>query len=398
MDSLRRPRPRELSLLIGLAWLAAGCAEGAAPNVEVQRTTVGDTSVITTVAGQAWEGAVVLREEVVIGVVDGPPELMFGEVTRLAADPDGGVYVLDRQAVQIRHYDRDGVHLRDIGRSGEGPGEYQYLSLGMVVDPAGVLYMHDWGNGRIVRLDSEGTSLDSWPMGSPFLTTSRGRWVFAEGPGRVLVAARVHDSPALVAIEEGLVSDTIFVPRLPGVPAQRGGPYSIDTYWTLSPDGCVVVGVSDAYSFDVRCADGVLRIQRAVEALPVHPDEASEIRARFEWMEREPAYSPPQGEWVPAEMPAFSALDAGTDGRIWVRRNAEPIRVEVEPSSSGQPPSSWAQPFLYDVFETDGTFLGQVRFPDDFEPHLFGSGHVWGVREGDFGEHYVVRLAIEVPK
>jgi hypothetical protein len=339
-----------------------------------------------------------LREEVVIGVVDGPPGLMFGEVTRLAEDARGGVYVLDRQAVQIRHYDRNGAYIRDVGRSGEGPGEYQYLSLGMAVDSAGVLYMHDWGNGRIVRFDSDGTPLESWPMGSPFLTTSRGRWMFADGPGRILVAARVVDSPALVAINDGLVSDTVFVPRLAGVPVQRGGPYSVDAYWALSPDGCVVVGVSATYSFDIRCPDGVRRIQRSVEAMPVHPKEASEIRARFEWMERQPAYNPPEGEWVPAEMPAFRGLETGTDGRIWVRRNTEPVRIEVEPSANGQPPTSWVQPFLYDVFETDGTYLGEVRFPDDFEPHLFGPEYVWGVSEGDFGEHYVVRLGIDLPE
>jgi len=390
-------RPFFRHLAVGLTCLASGCAEASAPpSVEVQRTAVGDTSVVTTVAGQVWEGLVVLHDEVVIGVVDGPQELMFGEVTRLAADADGGVYVLDRQAVQIRHYDREGAHVRDVGRSGEGPGEYGYLSLGMVVDPVGVLYVHDWGNGRIVRFDDDGTPLESWPMVSQFLTTSRGRWMFVDGPGRILVSARVDNSPVAVAIDEGLVSDTIWVPRLPGVPAQRGGPYSIDAYWTIGPDGCVVVGVSAAYSFDVRCADGVRRIQRSVEARSVLPDEASEIRARFEWMERQPAYNPPEGEWVPAEMPFFSGLETGTDGRIWVRRNTEPLRVEAEPSSSGQPPRSWVQPFLYDVFEADGTFLGEVRFPDHFEPHVFGSGYVWGVREGEFGEDYVVRLGIDV--
>jgi len=33
-----------------------------------------------------------------------------------------------------------------------------------------------------------------------------------------------------------------------------------------------------------------------------------------------------------------------------------------------------------------------VRFPDRFEPRLFGDGHVWKVRSGDFDEEYVVKL------
>ncbi len=86
--------------------------------------------------------------------------------------------------------------------------------------------------------------------------------------------------------------------------------------------------------------------------------------------------------------------EQGSDGRIWVRRNTRPIQIPVVENSLGMPPIGWAQPFVYDVFEEDGTFLGELRFPDRFEPHLFGAGYVWGVRRGDFDEEYVVRLSI----
>ncbi len=93
-------------------------------------------------------------------------------------------------------------------------------------------------------------------------------------------------------------------------------------------------------------------------------------------------------------MPPFRGVDVDDDGRIWVRRNTQPIRTPVEENPDRPPAIGWEQPFLYDVFEADGTFLGEVRFPERFEPHLFGSGHVWGVRQGELDEDYVVRLTI----
>jgi len=375
---------------------ALGCgAESTSTSWEAVRQVSGDTTTVHTVAGQAWPAAVGLSEDLEIGVLNGPAELIFGEVTRLAEDSQGGIYVLDGQVPEIRHFDRTGEFVGTVGRSGEGPGEYGPLTLGMVVDPAGVLYVHDWASPpRIVRFDADGTALDPWMLDSPFLTTTPGTWLFSDAPGRVLVTTRVEDKPALILLENGQEMETLAVPALPGMPQQRGGPYRIDTYWSWHPKGYFVVGVSNEYSLEARRSDGLLRIRRDVEMLPVHPPEADAYRRLFEWMERQPAYRPPEGEWIPSTMPPFRAINVGSDGRIWVRRNTDPIQIPVEEDPSGRPTVGWVQPFVFDVFEADGTFLGEIRFPERFEPHLFGTDYVWGVRRGEFDEEYVVRLSI----
>ena len=97
---------------------------------------------------------------------------------------------------------------------------------------------------------------------------------------------------------------------------------------------------------------------------------------------------------MPIWMPPFSGIEIGSDGRIWVRRNVHPIQIQPDEAPDGRPTIGWAQPFVYDVFEVDGTFLGEIRFPERFEPYLFGAGRVWGVRLGEFDEQYVVRLSI----
>ncbi len=395
MPTLAPDVPIRRHLCAAIALAVTACAESPAPTSwEVERVAVGDTTVVRTVAGQAWRGGVELVEDVTIGVLEGPPELTFGSISRIAEAPDGGVYVLDAQAIQIRQYDRNGEFVRDIGREGQGPGEYQRLSLGMVADAAGVLYMHDWGNRRVLRFGPDGEALPSWAPTSTYLTTVPGQWVFSEAAGAILVTGQVEGRPALLAMRDGLIEDTIVVPHLPGMPAERGGPYRVDTYWGRTPDGCMVVGVSAAYSLDVRCPDGVVRIEREVEPIPVHPEEAAAYRAQFEWMDREPQYRAPVGEWLPSTMPPFRGITVGRDARIWVRRNVEPIPVPTEDSPGAPPAVGWAQPFVYDVFEVDGTFLGEVRFPANHEPRLFGDGYVWAIRRGEFGEEYLVRLRV----
>ena len=383
------------SISIVTATLAQACIpEAPGGGWVAERSVSGDTVTVHTVVGQVWPSAVRPVEEVTIGALEGPDELVFGEVSRMAEDQRGGVYVLDGQVPVIRRFDRDGEYVGTVGRAGEGPGEYARLALGMVVDSDGVVYMHDWGNRRIVRFADDGSALESWSLDSPFLTTARGTWVFSDGPGRILVTARVEDAPALLVLEEGQVMDTLPVPRLPGLPARRGGPYRIETHWSWHPDGYFVAGVSDDYSLIAVRADRVLRIRRDVDGLPVHPEEAEAWRRRFEWMQDRPRYRPPEGEWIPSVMPPFRGIEVSTDGRIWVQRNTVPIQIPIQEAPEAPPPVGWAQPFVYDVFEPDGSFLGEVRFPDRFEPHVFGQGYVWGVRRGDFDEEYVVRLSL----
>ncbi len=374
--------------------LACG-AESTSTNWEVQRQVVGDTTIVRTLAGQIWPAGVHLAEDLAIGVLDGPIHLIFGEVTRMAEDRHGGIYVLDGQVPEIRHFDRTGEFLGTVGREGAGPGEYQPLSLGMVVDSAGVLHVHDWANSpRLVRFAEDGRTLDPWPIGSLFLTTRSGTWIYSDAPGRVLVTTRLNDDLGLLVVVDGQVTDTLAAPQLPGLPEKRGGPYRIEEYWTWHPHGFFVVGVSREYSFEARRPNGVLRIRRDVEKAPVHPEEADAWRRRFEWMERQPGFSPPEGEWIPATMPPFRGIEVGNDGRIWVRRNTDPVQIPVDENRTRQPLVGWAQPFVYDVFEAGGAFLGEIRFPERFEPHLFRTGHVWGVRRGEFDEQYVVRLSI----
>jgi hypothetical protein len=134
--------------------------------------TIGDTVRVHTTGGQVWPADARLESEVAIGVLDGTPEYQFGNIRALAAGPDGRIYVLDGHGPVVRMYAADGTYLRDVGREGEGPGEYKQPDSGLAFLSDGRLALRDPGNGRISLYSADGEYLDSWPVAGSMNTSN----------------------------------------------------------------------------------------------------------------------------------------------------------------------------------------------------------------------------------
>jgi hypothetical protein len=117
-----------LLVLVTILTLACGPSPDST-TWEVRRDSVGDTTTVRTLSGQVWSSEVRVVGDLTIGVLDGPEHLIFGEITRMAMDAQGGIYVLDAQVPEVRHFSSSGNFLGVVGRSGEGPGEYTHFAL-----------------------------------------------------------------------------------------------------------------------------------------------------------------------------------------------------------------------------------------------------------------------------
>lgn len=83
-------------------------------------------------------------------------DVIFGVVRDIAVDDAGNVYLLDVQLNQVHVFDKDGVFLRDIGREGEGPGEFRQPAS-MFIMPDGRIAVVQRMPGKIILLNPDGT-------------------------------------------------------------------------------------------------------------------------------------------------------------------------------------------------------------------------------------------------
>jgi len=74
-------------------------------------------------------GDVTISQELKIGQLDGPEEFLFAGIADVAVNSKGDIYVADSRLNEIRKFDREGKYLLTIGRAGQGPGEFQSVSI-----------------------------------------------------------------------------------------------------------------------------------------------------------------------------------------------------------------------------------------------------------------------------
>jgi hypothetical protein len=375
----------------------------------------GSRTSVTTLSGTVWKAPQLLVEEASIGVREGEDPYMLGTPTSVAAG-FGIIVVADSQVPVVRIYDWNGRHIGDAGREGEGPGEYQRpASVGLLPDER--IVVRDDRRYAIHIYRRDGTYLDTWAsrhyVWSPqeLAVTSAGHVytpaVRVNGGGsrsgmqRVDSTGQVGDlsvppdfgSPPVRAISRGATGGGIMTPdEFP------------QTYWTMDVHGSFVAGVSDAYRFEIHGRNGgITAVARADwEPVPISVEEQDAIRARITtWARRR------QEDWtwnlppLPSHKPAYRGLVPSRTGDIWVLRPGPSARIsdcEDDSSTSVWTSPCWKESLSYDVFASDGRFLGNVPAPPGLaprqaRPYVDGDTFV-AITEDAAGTYYVKRFRL----
>jgi hypothetical protein len=383
---------------------------------------------IVKIAGRpVHAGVAKLAEELSIGVVDGAEEYIFGEVTELAVAPDGTIYVFDRIAGALRKYDANGRYVRTLGAKGQGPGEYR-TGGGLAVMKDGRVLLWDTGNWRINIYSAAGESIGNilTPSGiNGTLVTQRSLMVDTADViyyRRTIIIPRQFENRPELWVRfrpNGTVLDTVRRPAFRFEPrrlsASAGGssqsaemPFDPIPVWVPSPLGYFVTGIPDRYAVELHVTGGPpISIRRPdVRPNPVTNRERDESRKRIEDNMRrvEPSWSW-TGPAIPRTKPFYVGLKVAEDGRIWV-----PVIPEMRPPSSamsmgaggasigpagrGNAPAESPHPALYDVFEPNGTYLGQVEIPARVSMRFMRGERIWGVAYDDNDVAIVKRYSI----
>ena len=362
------------------------------------------------------QGVATLVEELSIGVADGAEEYVFGEIADVALGKDGSLYVFDGQVPVVRHYDASGKFLRNIGRAGSGPGEYRSAS-GIATMPDGRLLVWDTGNWRINVYSAKGDVLTQWTTPSGMSgggTAQYSRAIFVDSSGMVITRKALHDFRNLSQRTlwlrfrpDGTPADTIREPvaAVLGMVSARAGnvstsapvPFAPIRLVAMSPLGYLVAGYPNRYAFEIhQPGSAVVSVRRDVKPEPVSRSERAEGRRKLEERMRQtdPAWSW-NGPDIPETRPLYHGLVTGLDGRIWISLTPDqgPKIGGLSGTSSvgqGAPRSRVpaadrgpSRPTLYDVFEPDGRYLGQVQVPAGASAVVRKGDQVWAVAFGD---------------
>jgi len=105
----------------------------------------------------------IFKEELSLGEIEGDENYMLGSSIAFNTDQEGNFYVTDWDNHRIQKYDPEGKYLLTIGREGQGPGEFQSLSVARF-DKDNNLYIRDSRNSRISFFDKQGQFLKQMPM------------------------------------------------------------------------------------------------------------------------------------------------------------------------------------------------------------------------------------------
>ncbi len=391
----------------------AGCAGDSSSRAEGEWLsridTIGDTITVRTVSGSEL-GPATLVPELRIGALAGADHEQFGQITGIAVDARGRIYVYDSQVPALRSYAPDGSFLRTLGRDGGGPGEYRQSDGGLAVLGDGRIVLRDPGNGRFIVFGTDGEFLESWPgpqgmfTSTPMVSGTDGGYYNPEFSGGRSGLVRYSS--------RGAPLDTLFAPPPVATPMLTARAESASQTWSVpfSPsrlsrlhrDGYFLSAISDRYAIDVhRPGDAVLRIARDMLPVRVTPAErtAEEERVRRAMRGLDPAWQW-DGPPIPQTKPLLRALFPAGDGRIWVQvhQPGEPVPPEeLQPERDGRLPPRFREPTVFDVFELDGRYLGRVSAPTEFSPSpapVFSTDHVWAVERDQLGVQYVVRYRI----
>lgn len=332
--------------------------------------------------GPRW----MLRPEPLVRVGAGDGAQSLHRVTGAIRLADGRIAVANAGSHQVRIFGEDGTLLRDVGRVGDGPGEFRAPAwIGARGD---TLVVWDIVASRLSRFLADGTFLTSatpegvgmfaqvvgaYPDGSLLFSSD-----MPEGDGPALKAGVRREQALLLRVSAaGALMDTVatvpateqFVSLSDGGRGVRveGLPFGRRTVMAIAGDALYVGTGEDAGIRTVR-HDGemaeALRVPAARKRVTPADIDAywTNLATLGERRSARTGDVRPEGNVpYPDELPPYAALNADRAGRLWV--------------GESRLPREWEAPATWWVFSPAGRLAATIELPPRL--HVLDIGEDW---------------------
>lgn len=329
-----------------------------------------------------------------IGEVFGDdPYLLSGasDATRLS---DGRIVVVNRFTRELRVFDEAGIHLDTWGGTGEGPGEFEPVTIFHIAPLPGdsVIVWGIWHDPLMTVFGPSGDFERSFRPtrsqpgvagGLSAVAVARDGSILA-GPNRISVIA---DAVA-VELWDARGELQASLGTHPGVERYRVEDRGTESVISgrsliLEPWGdLIVVSPTTRYDFKAFAQDGSLVRSVRRDHTPRTPTTAHVERYIEEMVSRIPVAASQasarrrlQSAPVAEYFPAFASVISDALNHLWVQ--------EFEPPGEELPGVLWT------VFDPDGRVLGFVETPDDLEIYEIGEDYILGRARDELDVEFV---------
>jgi hypothetical protein len=324
-----------------------------------------------------------------IGEADGGEAYLLSNIRSVLRLPDGRIVVADGQSNQIRVYGADGKHIASHGRTGSGPGEYQWLhglwrvrgdsmiALDQFTNKVTVLSpafapMRSTNWGPRVRFGGVSENGTYWMIGSA--TTGEIRPGVMQYVGLILRGNPLNESVDTLARTAG---GRMFFKA--GAANNQTGmiqypiPFNNTPHHAIGRD-IIFFGAGTKPEIERFDVDGrrLSPLQLKTAQRNVTP---ADVRRFEQWQidqypaARRPALRQSLTEVkAPEKMPAHGELTLDPEGNLWVQRYAPP----------------WEPALLWDVYTAAGKQIASIRLPARFTIREIGKDYVLGVTKDEF--------------
>jgi len=350
-----------------------------------------------------------LREEARVGSV-WDEDRMLAQVGSVAVYGDSLLLVIDRFDDAIKIFDWSGEPVGQIGRRGQGPGEFH--APGQMKVRNDTIFVVNAGSRSLILLDISGKELARFSL--PFITVGEGTsgipapsGLFPDGTFLGMPTARMpqmeredreYHLPVLKVGRSGEILDTLalyrsFSGKILRVPDPVPLPAELPSDLATASSTLGIVAIAQPSPPDVgaryritsirHTGDTIFsrlfdfqpqRISREMKAALAQDYGGIALRSQRVMDALVEAYG------ARPHLPPVSGLHIGLDGRIWVRRESVP-----------------GGPIHWEVLGQQGDRQFRLGLPDGVLLRLASADHLWIEEKDDLGVPFIVRYRIEVP-
>lgn len=308
-----------------------------------------------------------LEEDLSIKQPEGIDQYIFSEISSIAVDDIGGIFILDRKEANVKIFDKEGTFIRTIGKRGQGPGEmtnpYQIFITAqgeiMVDDSPRYSLLFFSKEGEFTRSISTKETALLEPIIDSKLSFIGLRW--ERNIKDPFLEVNKFDSNLNFQIKIG----TCDAPNYSSF-----NPFWIKLQFAITKNDQIIFGCPRDYTIQIFSPDGILlrKIKKEYEQTKIEPDE----------IEEETRKADPRLKMIfPTYHSAYGHLTVDEEGRIivqtWERKSKE-------------------KGYFYDVFDPDGKYISKIHLK--VKPLIWKNNMLYTIESDEDGYHEVKRYRV----